>query len=241
MKLRNGLLLTIQIQLKNDTGNVEELGLNFSITDTVTLTYTNDGLPEKTQTITKDLIPNGSKISVTNKNRPRYIYEVAKHRLQNAPRFQTQAFLQGLGQIISPSWLAMFNQSELQTLVGGERGDIDVADLQSNTLYGGVYVIGDDKMEHPTVQLFWQVMKSLPNADRAKVLKFVTSTPRAPLLGFKHLNPPFSIRDSSGDDSRLPSTSTCVNLLKLPRYRDAKTLREKLLYAVNAGAGFDLS
>jgi ubiquitin-protein ligase E3 C len=39
----------------------------------------------------------------------------------------------------------------------------------------------------------------------------------------------------------LPSTSTCVNLLKLPRYTNAKVLREKLLYAINSGAGFDLS
>jgi ubiquitin-protein ligase E3 C len=34
---------------------------------------------------------------------------------------------------------------------------------------------------------------------------------------------------------------TCVNLLKLPRYKDARTLREKLLYSVNSNAGFDLS
>ncbi|KAL9115077.1 MAG: hypothetical protein Q9227_000871 [Pyrenula ochraceoflavens] len=229
------------LQLKNYPGNVEDFGLNFTIDDTVVLTYTLDGLPDKTRTHTRELIPHGAKTAVTNQNRPRYIYEVARHRLQNAPKFQTQAFLQGLSQIISPSWLAMFNQSELQTLVGGDRGEIDITDLRRNTQYGGVYIIGDDNQEHPTVQLFWQVMKSLPNADRAKVLKFVTSTPRAPLLGFKHLNPPFSIRDSSGDDARLPSTSTCVNLLKLPRYRDLNTLKAKLLYAVNSGAGFDLS
>jgi ubiquitin-protein ligase E3 C len=81
----------------------------------------------------------------------------------------------------------------------------------------------------------------MADADRRQVLKFVTSTPRAPLLGFGHLNSRFSIHDSSDDQDRLPSTSTCVNLLKLPRYANADTLREKLLYAVNARAGFDLS
>lgn len=135
----------------------------------------------------------------------------------------------------------MFNQSELQTLVSGDSGEIDVSDLRRHTLYGGVYVIGDDNEEHPTVKLFWEVMENLPNEDRQKVLRFVTSTPRAPLLGFSHLNPRFTIRDSSVDQDRLPSTSTCVNLLKLPRYSCADTLREKLLYAVNSGAGFDLS
>ena len=135
----------------------------------------------------------------------------------------------------------MFNQNELQTLVGGDSSEIDVADLRKNTQYGGVYAIGDDGLEHPSVCLFWQAMQSFSDVDRRKVLKFVTSTPRAPLLGFAQLNPRFSIRDSGSDQTRLPSTSTCVNLLKLPIYGNVETLREKLLYSINAGAGFNLS
>ena len=135
----------------------------------------------------------------------------------------------------------MFNQSELQTLVGGDSSAINVEDLRQNTVYGGVYVVGDDGQEHPTVQAFWKTMASFSDADRRKVLQFVTSTPRAPLLGFGQLNPRFSIRDAGADDERLPSTSTCLNLLKLPRFSNEATLREKLLYAVHSGAGFDLS
>ncbi|KAL2218834.1 IQ and HECT domain protein [Thermoascus aurantiacus ATCC 26904] len=223
------------LQLKNYPGDVEDFALNFTVTDTIPV-------PGSTsRTITKELKPNGSNIPVTNQNRLVYISYIARHRLQIQPFLQTNAFLQGLGQIIQPSWLSMFNQSELQRLVGGDSGEIDVADLRRNTLYGGVYAIGDDKEEHPTVKMFWEVMESMTNEERQKVLKFVTSTPRAPLLGFSHLNPRFSIRDSSDDQDRLPSTSTCVNLLKLPRYTNAKILREKLLYAINSGAGFDLS
>ena len=135
----------------------------------------------------------------------------------------------------------MFNQSELQTLIGGAAADIDVADLRRNTLYGGTYVIGDDGREHPSIALFWSVMNQIPDAERRKVLKFVNSTPRGPLLGFGQLNPRFSIRDSGGVEGRFPTTSTCVNLLKLPMYRRERVLREKLLAAVNSGAGFDLS
>jgi ubiquitin-protein ligase E3 C len=191
--------------------------------------------------VTKELRPGGSQIPVTNQNRLVYISYIARYRLQLQPQYQTNAFLQGLGQIIQPAWLSMFNQAELQTLVSGENADIDVEDLRRNTQYGGVYTIGDDNQEHPTVQLFWRVMHGMNNEERQKVLRFVTSTPRAPLLGFSHLNPRFSIRDSSDDQERLPSTSTCVNLLKLPRYSSAETLRSKLLYAVSSGAGFDLS
>lgn len=195
----------------------------------------------RTQVITRELKPDGSNIAVTNQNRLVYISYIARHRLQAQPYLQTNAFLQGLGQIIQPSWLSMFNQGELQRLVGGDSGDVDVADLRRNTIYSGVYVIGDDQQEHPTIKLFWQVLHGMSNTERQKVLKFVTSTPRAPLLGFSHLNPRFSIRDSSSDEERLPSTSTCANLLKLPRYTTAETLREKLMYSINSGAGFDLS
>ena len=219
---------------------MEDFSLNFTVTDTISTARDNgDGI--STQTITRDLRPNGAQIPVTNENRLAYISYIARHRLQVQPHLQTSAFLRGLSTIIQPSWLSMFNRSELQTLVGGDSSEIDVQDLRRQTIYGGVYTIGDDGQEHPSVQLFWEVMSSLGDGDRRKVLKFVTSTPRAPLLGFAQLHPRFSIRDAGADETRLPSTSTCVNLLKLPRFSAKETLKEKLLYAINAGAGFDLS
>ena len=224
------------LQLKNYPGDVEtDFALNFAVSDTLRLS------PTQTTTATRELRLGGEHIPVTNENRLVYIASMARYRLQTQPYLQTSAFLRGLGTIISPSWLSMFNQSELQTLIGGSGAEISIPDLRANTQYGGLYAIGDDGIEHPSVQLFWSVMSSLSTEEVAKVLKFVTSTPRAPLLGFGNLNPRFSIRDSGGDQTRLPSTSTCVNLLKLPVYRDEKILKERLLYSVNAGAGFNLS
>ena len=191
--------------------------------------------------ITVDLKPNGAMIPVTSVNRLEYIHLMARYRLSVQARLQTQYFVNGLSAIISPRWLAMFNQTELQTLVGGNDSSIDVDDLHNNTLYGGVYVVGDDGQEHPTVRMFWRVMRNFSDNDQKAVIRFVTSVSRAPLLGFSALNPRFSIRDGGGDESRLPSSSTCVNLLKLPRYTSEQVLAEKLLYAVGAGAGFDLS
>ena len=226
-------------KLKTYPGDVEDFSLNFTVTDTVVVDHTTS--PKKTKAITKDLKPDGSNTPVTNQNRLVYISYMARHRLQNQPYAQTAAFLRGLSTMIQPSWLSMFNASELQTLISGTRTQIDIDDLRRNTLYGGTYVIGDDGLEHPTIQLLWKVMKEMSDDERRAVLKFVTSTPRAPLLGFGTLNPRFSIRDAGRDQSRLPSTSTCVNLLKLPMYEDEETLKEKLLYSVFSGAGFDLS
>ena len=229
------------MKLKDYPGNVEDFDLDFTITDIISSPTHADGSASGQRTVTRDLRLKGSEIPVTNENRLVYISCVAKHRLQSQPYQQTSAFLQGLSSMIQPSWLSMFNQSELQTLLGGDSSGIDIADLRNNTHYGGVYVIGDDGQEHPTVKMFWEVIQTLSDEDCRKLLKYVTSTPRGPLLGFKQLNPQFSIRDSGSDQTRLPSTSTCVNLLKLPIYKDANVLRDKLLYAINAGAGFNLS
>lgn len=223
------------LRLKDYPGDVSELDISFTINDQISL----PGEPVKT--VTRNLIPNGDNVLVTNDNRLLYISYVARHRLVAQSAVQTNAFLRGLREMIRPSWLSMFNQIELQRLVGGDSSEIDIDDLRRNTVYGGLYVIGDDNEEHPTIKLFWKVMRKFTDKQRRDVIKYVSSTPRAPLLGFSQLTPKFSIRDSGSDEIRLPSTSTCVNLLKLPRYRTEDVLREKLLYAVTSGAGFDLS
>jgi len=46
----------------------------------------------------------------------------------------------------------MFNQQELQILLGGVNAPVDVQDLRAHTQYGGLY--SDDE---PTVQMFWKV------------------------------------------------------------------------------------
>ncbi|PSS03360.1 hypothetical protein BD289DRAFT_478537 [Coniella lustricola] len=223
------------MRLKNYSDDVSELGLDFTIEDQVSQPN------EPTRIVTRQLMPDGDKTAVTNENKLLYVNYVARHRLVAQPFLVTRAFLTGLGTIIEPTWLSMFNQSELQRLVGGDSTEIDIEDLRRNTICSGLYEVGDDGQDHPTVQMFWDVMRSLEDSQRRDVLKYVTSTPRAPLLGFSQLSPRFSIRDGGRDTTRLPSASTCVNLLKLPTYDSAQLLRDKLLYAVSSGAGFDLS
>lgn len=46
----------------------------------------------------------------------------------------------------------MFNQQELQVLLGGVNIPVDINDLRQNTNYGGLY---DD--QEPTIVAFWKV------------------------------------------------------------------------------------
>lgn len=56
---------------------------------------------------------------------------------------------------------------------------------------------------------------------------------------FQQLDPPFTIQLVDCKD-RLPTASTCMNLLKLPLFHDEESMRNKLLYSIKSEAGFDL-
>ncbi|KAI0311311.1 HECT-domain-containing protein [Amylostereum chailletii] len=183
-----------------------------------------------------DLLPNGSNTPVTRDNRLEYILRMAYYRLTTQIKRQSDAFLEGVSDMIDTKWLRMFNQQELQILLGGVDAPIDIDDWQRNTKYGGLF--GD---HHPTVLAFWNVVRGLDDEQQRALLRFVSSVGRPPLLGFKELNPPFAIRDAGGDEDRLPTASTCFNLLKMPRYTNPTVLKQKLLQALFSGAGFDLS
>jgi ubiquitin-protein ligase E3 C len=47
----------------------------------------------------------------------------------------------------------MFNQQELQILIGGVNSPVDLDDLRRNTNYGGLY---DDNEQ--TITMFWKVI-----------------------------------------------------------------------------------
>ena len=57
----------------------------------------------------------------------------------------------------------------------------------------------------------------------------------------QELYPAFCIHNGGNDLERLPTASTCMNLLKLPEFCDANLMRNKLLYAIESSAGFELS
>lgn len=197
---------------------------------------------------------------MTNESRALYCHLLADHHLNRRLGRPAAAFAAGAARVLPLPALRLFSPAEFNLLLGGGGGadgsGFDVEDLRAHTEYGGGY-----SASSRPVKLFWDVMRELPAADRAAVLRFVTASGRAPLGGFRHLTPPFTIRpagvaSSSGagaargalaavglakDVALLPSASTCFCLLKLPPYATKKGLRDKLLYAARSGAGFELS
>lgn len=205
--------------------SAENLGLTFCVTRDVF-----------GQSQVVDLIPNGSKLAVNDKNRLRFIYEMADFKLNREIAAQSKAFVAGLNSIIRPDWLKMFEAEELDRLISGTPV-IDVKDLKENTNYAGGY-----DANHELIRWFWSIFDNdFDEKERRAVLKFATSVSRSPLLGFRHLYPKFCIQRSSGDSDNLPTSSTCMNLLKLPRYHSKEKLLEKLRYSIKSSSGFYLT
>ncbi len=100
--------------------------------------------------------------------------------------------------------------------------------------------IGSYNKDHECIIMFWDIVKEFTELQKRQLLKFVTSCSRPPLLGFKELHPPFSVLSAKEID-HLPSASTCMHLLKLPMFETKKEMKDKLVYAISSGAGFELS
>ncbi|WCJ23245.1 E3 ubiquitin-protein ligase UPL6 [Euphorbia peplus] len=218
------------IFLKHYKGDIGELELYFVIV--------NNEYGEQTE---EELLPGGRNLRVGNENVITFIHLVSNHRLNTQIRHQSSHFLRGFQQLIKRDWIDMFNEHELQLLISGSLESLDVDDLRRNTNYAGGY-----HSEHYVIEMFWEVVKGFTLEHQKKFLKFVTGCSRGPLLGFKFLEPIFCIQRAAGSASeealdRLPTSATCMNLLKLPPYRSKQQMETKLMYAINAEAGFDLS
>ncbi|KAK2501549.1 hypothetical protein MC885_004989 [Smutsia gigantea] len=236
--------------IKRYDGDIADLGL--------TLSYDEDVMG---QLVCHELIPGGKTIPVTNENKISYIHLMAHFRMHTQIKNQTAALISGFRSIIKPEWTRMFSTPELQRLISGDNAEIDLEDLKKHTVYYGGF-----HGSHRVIIWLWDILAcDFTPDERAMFLKFVTSCSRPPLLGFAYLKPPFSIRcvevsddQDTGDTlgsvlrgfftirkrepgGRLPTSSTCFNLLKLPNYSKKSVLREKLRYAISMNTGFELS
>jgi ubiquitin-protein ligase E3 C len=130
---------------------------------------------------------------------------VCKYKLDRQIAAQSRAFFNGLSDIIDPKCeslvdgngtglimclgLRMFDQQELQQLIGGEETMIDLDELRAHVVVSGF-------TSDLTMSLFWkvgccysddsalltgQVVKRFNQEERRALLRFVTSCSRPPL------------------------------------------------------------
>uniref|UniRef100_A0A8C9V2V6 E3 ubiquitin-protein ligase HACE1 n=1 Tax=Scleropages formosus TaxID=113540 RepID=A0A8C9V2V6_SCLFO len=181
------------------------------------------------------LKPGGMSILVTQDNKAEYVQLVTELRMTRAIQPQINAFLQGFHTFIPPSLIQLFDEYELELLLSG-MPEIDVADWSRNTEYTSGY-----DQDEPIIQWFWEVVHSLTQEERVLLLQFVTGSSRVPHGGFAYLMggsglQKFTIAAVPYTANLLPTSSTCINMLKLPEYPTKEILRDRLLVALHCGS-----
>ncbi|KAN0115918.1 HECT domain containing protein, partial [Russula decolorans] len=179
--------------------------------------------------VTIDLKPGGANIAVTEENKKEYVDFVVEYLMSKRVKDQFDAFMSGFSELIPQDSINVFDERELELLIGG-MSEIDVDDWTKFTDYRG-YEVNDE-----VIQRFWKCVRSWPTERMSRLLRFATGTTRSPANGFKDLwgsngRQRFTI-EKAGDPDQLPKSDTSFNRIELPPYEDYSTLEHKLTLAV---------
>lgn len=153
----------------------------------------------------EDLIPNGRNIEVTNDNKKEYVELMVRWRIEKRIAAQFEAFKEGFHELIPQDLINVFDERELELLIGGI-AEIDVDDWKKHTDYRG-YTEKDE-----VIQFFWQTIRSWDGEQKSRLLQFATGTSRIPVNGFKDLQGSDGPRrftiEKAGDLANLPKAHT---------------------------------
>jgi len=208
--------------------------LDNDITDIIdeTFTTTEERFGEM---VTIELNPGGADVEVTDDNKKDYVEAVVEYRISKRVKEQFEAFMSGFSELIPQDLITVFDERELELLIGG-MSEIDCDDWTKFTDYRG-YEMNDE-----VIQWFWKCVRSWPPERKSRLLQFATGTSRIPVNGFKDLQGSDGPRrftiEKSGDPSQLPKSHTCFNRIDLPPYKDYASLEHKLTLAVEETVGF---
>ncbi|PKY00879.1 putative E3 ubiquitin-protein ligase hula [Aspergillus campestris IBT 28561] len=184
---------------------------------------------------TIDLKPGGRDEPVTNENKGEYVELVTEWKIVKRVEEQFNAFMSGFNELIPADLVNVFDERELELLIGGI-ADIDVDDWKKHTDYRGY------QEQDEVIQNFWKIVRTWDAEQKSRLLQFTTGTSRIPVNGFKDLQGSDGPRrftiEKSGDPSALPKSHTCFNRLDLPPYKTHDALEHKMSIAVEETLGF---
>lgn len=204
------------------------------ITDVLDLTFSAED-DKFGEIVEVDLKPDGRNIEVTEENKHEYVELICEWKIYRRIEEQFKAFIDGFNELIPRELVNVFDERELELLIGG-LSEIDVEDWKKHTDYRG-YQESDQ-----VIQWFWQCIKEWDSEQKARMLQFTTGTSRIPVNGFKDLQGSDGPRrftiEKAGEPQQLPKSHTCFNRVDLPPYTSYESMKQKLALAVEETVGF---
>lgn len=197
-----------------------------------------------------NLKPGGANIAVTEENKKEYVDLMVEYYISKRVKDQFDAFMSGFNELIPQDLIDVFDELELESLIGGT-SQIDVYvfiplaslhifidllrfhrrdDWAKFTIYRGY------KSNDKVIRWFWACVRSWSVVQRSRLLRFATGTSRLPIDGFKDLqgsdgSDGFTIA-KAGDPKQLPKSHISLNRIDLPPYKNYASLEQNLTLAV---------
>ncbi|KAG9396947.1 HECT-domain (ubiquitin-transferase) [Carpediemonas membranifera] len=181
-----------------------------------------------------DLVPGGSSIPVTDDNKASYIDLIVSRRLKLVST-PLDAFVRGFDSVCPIVNLGSLNSTELDLFLFGQRA------CSAMEVIDNIAVKNATRADRGVI-MFFNVLASWPDSDVSALLHFMTGQRHPPAGGVAAFQPPLTVQVVEGP-SRIPSASTCFNLLKITRFERKDVMEERLKMALAEGinAEFGLS
>ncbi|XP_062246810.1 probable E3 ubiquitin-protein ligase HERC4 isoform X2 [Platichthys flesus] len=191
---------------------LESLGLDFSISW--------DGTEV-------DLDPTNPEKTVTSQNKKEFVDAYVYHAFNTSVESVFLEFKRGFYTVFNQDLLKVLRPKELKEVLQG-KDFCDWKTLKQNTLYEWPY-----QVDHPNMQMFWEVFDDLTEDQKKKLLWFVTGFERLPILGNKIMTIRLKCVGDVSQDQFYPETHTCYHYLDLPLYSTREIMKTKLTEALS--------
>ncbi|KAM7413228.1 hypothetical protein PAMA_020550 [Pampus argenteus] len=171
---------------------------------------------------------------VTSSNKKEFVEAFVNYAFNKSVEQVFKEFKRGFFKVCDIDVVEFFQPEELQAvMVGQENYDWEV--FKQNTVYEGEY-----HAAHENIVTFWQVFEKLTAEEKKKFLLFLTGCDRVPFLGMESIKMRVAVLPDA-TEIHFPESLTCHCLLLLPIYRRypvERTMRDRLLQAINHNRGF---
>jgi hypothetical protein len=182
-----------------------------------------------------ELKSNRKAIIVIDKNKNEFCKLFADYLMTKSISLRLQSFLNGFYSLIPRELVSVLDSDELELFFCGDSA-IDVEDWKSNTTYKDFY-----NKNHQIIKWFWEIILSLNDEERRKMLQFCTGSTRVPVEGFKGLlsnnskvcNFCIEPKEFTGAETSFIVAHTCFNRIELPEYPEKQIMEKNLKQIIN--------
>ncbi|CAB1455246.1 unnamed protein product [Pleuronectes platessa] len=150
-----------------------------------------------------DLDPTNPEKTVTSQNKKEFVDAYVNHVFNTSVESVFLEFKRGFYTVYDRDLLKVLRPKELQEVLQG-KDFCDWKTLKQNTLYEPPYHV-----DHPNMQMFWEVFDELTEDQKKKLLWFVTGFERLPILGNKSMTIRLKNVVDVSQDQFYPETHTC--------------------------------